>query len=86
MGKTKRGKGSKLMAMAEGTGPPISLSVTSASRHEGTLAGLSGGGGAGSTDGAGAGWRLGLSLRAVAEWIEGTVGLRLGVMMVWRDG
>mgnify|MGYP001092504903 CR=1 FL=1 len=37
MGKTKRGKGSKLMAMADGTGLPLSVSVTSARPHEVTL-------------------------------------------------
>ena len=34
MGKTKRGKGTKLMAVADGTGFPIALSVGSASPHE----------------------------------------------------
>lgn len=37
MGKTKRGKGSKLMAMADSAGLPISVCVTSASPHEVTL-------------------------------------------------
>ena len=34
MGKTKRGKGSKLMAVADRTGLPIAISVESASPHE----------------------------------------------------
>jgi len=34
VGKTKRGKGSKLMAMADGAGLPIALCVTSATPHE----------------------------------------------------
>jgi hypothetical protein len=34
VGKTKLGKGSKLMAMAESAGLPISVCVTSASPHE----------------------------------------------------
>ena len=34
MGKTKRGKGTKLMAVADGAGFPIALSVGSASPHE----------------------------------------------------
>jgi transposase len=34
VGKTKRGKGSKLMAVADCTGLPISVCVTSASPHE----------------------------------------------------
>jgi transposase len=37
VGKTKRGKGTKLMAVADGTGFPIALSVGSASPHEVTL-------------------------------------------------
>ena len=37
VGKTKRGKGSKVMAVADGTGLPIAISVTSASPHEVTL-------------------------------------------------
>ncbi len=38
VGKTKRGKGSKLMAMTDGTGLHLTVSVTSASRlHEVTL-------------------------------------------------
>lgn len=38
MGKTKRGKGTKLMAVADYTGLPISVYVASASPHEVTLA------------------------------------------------
>ncbi|RJP52193.1 MAG: IS5 family transposase [Anaerolineaceae bacterium] len=34
MGKTKRGKGTKLMAVADGAGFPVALSVGSASPHE----------------------------------------------------
>ena len=34
VGKTKRGKGSKIMAVADGTGLPIAISVGSASPHE----------------------------------------------------
>jgi len=34
VGKTKRGKGTKLMAVADGTGLPIAISVGSASPHE----------------------------------------------------
>jgi transposase len=34
MGKTKRGKGTKLMAVADGAGFPVALSVRSASPHE----------------------------------------------------
>ena len=37
MGKTKRGKGTKLMAVADGAGFPVALSVGSASPHEVTL-------------------------------------------------
>ena len=37
VGKTKRGKGSKLMAVADRTGLPIAISVGSASPHEVTL-------------------------------------------------
>jgi len=37
IGKTKRGKGTKLMAMADGTGIPLSVHATSASPHEVTL-------------------------------------------------
>ena len=37
MGKTKRGKGTKLMAVADRAGLPIALSVGSASPHEVTL-------------------------------------------------
>ena len=34
VGKTKRGKGTKLMALADGAGLPIAISVESASPHE----------------------------------------------------
>ena len=34
MGKTKRGKGTKLMAVADGAGLPLAISVGSASPHE----------------------------------------------------
>ena len=34
MGKTKRGKGTKLMAVADGAGFPLAISVGSASPHE----------------------------------------------------
>ena len=34
MGKTKRGNGTKLMAMADGAGLPIAISIGSASPHE----------------------------------------------------
>lgn len=37
VGKTKRGKGSKIMAIADRAGLPISISITSASPHEVTL-------------------------------------------------
>jgi len=37
VGKTKRGKGTKLMAVADGAGVPIAIYVTSASPHEVTL-------------------------------------------------
>lgn len=37
VGKTKRGKGSKLMAVADRTGLPLAVHVTSASPHEVTL-------------------------------------------------
>ena len=37
MGKTKRGKGSKIMAVADGSGLPIAVHVDSASHHEVTL-------------------------------------------------
>ena len=37
MGKTKRGKGTKLMALADGNGFPISVYTASASPHEVTL-------------------------------------------------
>lgn len=39
MGKTKRGKGTKLMAMADGNGFPVSVYTASASPHEVTLVG-----------------------------------------------
>ena len=38
VGKTKRGKGTKIMAIADGTSLPIAISVASASPHEVTLA------------------------------------------------
>ncbi len=37
MGKTKRGKGTKLMAVADGSGLPVSVHTASASPHEITL-------------------------------------------------
>ena len=37
VGKTKRGKGSKIMAIADGAGLPVSIVVASASPHEVTL-------------------------------------------------
>jgi len=37
IGKTKRGKGTKLMAMADGAGIPLAVHATSASPHEVTL-------------------------------------------------
>ncbi len=37
MGKTKRGKGTKLMALADASGLPISICAASASPHEVTL-------------------------------------------------
>ena len=37
MGKTKRGKGTKLMAVADSTGLPVAVYTTSASPHEVTL-------------------------------------------------
>ena len=37
IGPTKRGKGTKIMAIADGTGLPVALSITSASPHEVTL-------------------------------------------------
>ncbi|SFM99876.1 hypothetical protein SAMN05660836_02272 [Thermodesulforhabdus norvegica] len=37
MGKTKRGRGTKLMAMADGAGLPIAVCVTGAGPHEVTL-------------------------------------------------
>ena len=39
MGKTKRGKGTKLMVVADGTGLPVSVHAASASPHEITLVG-----------------------------------------------
>jgi transposase len=38
VGKTKKGKGSKVMALTDGQGLPISVDVTSASPHESKLA------------------------------------------------
>jgi hypothetical protein len=38
VGKTKRGKGSKIVAIADRTGLPVSVHVLSASPHEVTLA------------------------------------------------
>jgi transposase len=37
VGKTKRGKGTKLMALADGSGLPLSICAASASPHEVTL-------------------------------------------------
>jgi hypothetical protein len=37
IGKTKRGKGTKLIAVADSSGLPLAVSVTSASPHEVTL-------------------------------------------------
>jgi transposase len=37
VGKTKRGKGSKIMAIADRTGPPVAIYVSSATPHEVTL-------------------------------------------------
>ena len=37
MGKTKRGKGSKIMAVADRAGLPLAVSIASASPHEVTL-------------------------------------------------
>lgn len=37
MGKTKRGKGTKIMAVADRTGLPIAICISSASPHEVTL-------------------------------------------------
>jgi len=37
VGKTKRGKGTKLMAVADGAGIPVAIYATSASPHEVTL-------------------------------------------------
>ena len=39
MGKIKRGKGTNLMAMADGSGLPLAANTTSASPHEVTLVG-----------------------------------------------
>ena len=39
MGKTKRGKGTKLMALADSSGLPLSVCAASASPHEVTLVG-----------------------------------------------
>jgi transposase len=39
VGKIKRGKGTKLMAMADGSGLPLAANTTSASPHEVTLVG-----------------------------------------------
>jgi transposase len=39
VGKTKRGKGTKLMALADGSGLPLSVRAASASPHEVTLVG-----------------------------------------------
>ncbi len=39
MGKTKRGKGTKLMAVADGAGLPLAVHAASASPHEVTLVG-----------------------------------------------
>jgi hypothetical protein len=39
VGKTKRGKGTKLTAMADGSGLPLAANTTSASPHEVTLVG-----------------------------------------------
>ena len=39
MGKTKRGKGTKLMALADGSGLPLAVCAASASPHEVTLVG-----------------------------------------------
>jgi Transposase DDE domain len=37
VGKTKRGKGTKLMALSDGSGLPLAVNVASASPHEVTL-------------------------------------------------
>jgi hypothetical protein len=37
VGKTKRGKGTKLVAVADGSGLPVSINTASASAHEVTL-------------------------------------------------
>lgn len=39
MGKTKRGKGTKIMAVADSHGLPVAVSIASASPHEVTLVG-----------------------------------------------
>ena len=39
MGKTKRGKGTKLMALADGSGLPLAVHAASASPHDVTLVG-----------------------------------------------
>ena len=39
MGKTKRGKGTKLMALADGSGLPLAVHAASASPHQVTLVG-----------------------------------------------
>lgn len=38
MGKTKRGNGTKVMLVADGTGLPVGLCLASANRHEVKLA------------------------------------------------
>ena len=37
MGKTKRGKGTKIMVITDASGLPVALDITSASPHEVTL-------------------------------------------------
>ena len=37
VGKTKRGKGTKIMAIAERSGLPVAIGIASASPHEATL-------------------------------------------------
>ena len=39
MGQTRRGKGTKLMALADGSGLPLAVCAASASSHEVTLLG-----------------------------------------------
>src|SRR5688500_12322467 len=39
VGKTKRGKGTKIMAIADGAGLPLAITIASASPHETTLVG-----------------------------------------------